>query len=88
MQLPHTCSYQYTNYTVVILEKGTNISFEMGPFQYVDKDEQHNRTSIQSGLRPDWNYTATVIVETVAGSIISSISFSKPCETHAHYEIK
>lgn len=88
MQLPYTCSYQYANYTVVILEKDTNFSFEMGPFQYVDRDEQHNRTTIQSGLRPDRNYTATVIVETVAGSINNSISFGKPCETHAYYEIK
>ena len=88
MQLPYTCSYQYANYTVVILEKNTNFSFEMGPFQYLNRDEQHNQTTIQSGLRPDRNYTATVIVETVAGSINSSISFSKPCETHAYYEIK
>ena len=77
MQLPHICSYQDANYTIVIFEKGTNISSEEGPFQYVDRDV---RIKIQSGLRPNWNYTATVIVETVAGSINSSISFTKPGE--------
>ena len=80
MQLPYKCSYQDANYTIIISEKGTNISFEKGPFQYLDRDEQNNRTTIQRGLRPNWNYTATVIVETVAGSINSSISFSKPGE--------
>ena len=82
MQLP---GYQEANYTFVVLEKSTTNNFEEGPFEYVDRDEQHVRIKIQDGLRPNWNYTATVIVETVAGSINSSISFSKPA--NAQYEI-
>ena len=83
--VPYICSYQKANYTFVVLEKSTSNNFEEGPFQYVDRDEEHIRIKIQDGLRPNWNYTATVIVETVAGSINSSISFSKPA--HAQYEI-
>ena len=74
MQLPYICSYQAANYSIEVLEKGTNVSFEEGPFRYVNRDD---RIKIQSELRPNWNYTATVIVETVAWSINSSISFSK-----------
>ena len=77
MQFPYICSYQEANYTIVVLEESTSNNFEEGPFEYVDRDEQHVRIEIQDGLRPNWNYTATVIVETVAGSINSSISFSK-----------
>ena len=83
MQLPYICSYQAANYTIEVLEKGTNVSFEEGPFRYVNRDD---RIKIQSELRPNWNYTATVIVETVAWSINSSISFSKhswdSCKLH------
>ena len=61
----------------MVLEKSTNNSFGEGPFEYVDRDEQHVKIKIQDGLRPNWNYTATVIVETVAGSINNSIYFSK-----------
>ena len=71
----------------MVLEKSTSNCFEEGPFQYVNRDEQHVRITIQNGLRPNWNYIATVIVETFAGSINSSISFSKPGETHAQYKI-
>ena len=74
MQLPYICSYLDANYTIEVLEKITNVSSEEGPFQYVKRDVS---IKIQSRLRPNWNYTATVIVETVAGSINSSISFSK-----------
>ena len=77
MQFPYICSYQEANYTIVVLKKSTTNNFEEGPFQYVDRDEEHIRIIIQDGLRPNWNYTATVIVETVAGSINSSIYFSK-----------
>ena len=77
VQFPYICSYQEANYTIVVLEKSTSNNFEEGPFEYVDRDEQHVRIEIQDGLRPNWNYTATVIVETVAGSINSSIYFSK-----------
>ena len=85
MQFPHVCSYQDANYTIVVLEKSTSNSFKEGPFEYVNRDEQHVRIKIQDGLRPNWNYTATVIVETVAESINSSVSFSKYPYSLAHF---